>query len=95
MSDVVVIVAEIIVGLALLTVIGAAVGIVVNRLTAKRSPMEILQERYVRGELTREQYAQLRQDLAGIGVLADGTEAPQPIQAASTRSPDEVREVAV
>ncbi|HEX6508816.1 MAG TPA: hypothetical protein VF221_14405 [Chloroflexota bacterium] len=78
MSDIVVIVAEIIIGLALLTVVGAAVGVVVNRMTVKRPPIEMLQERYIRGELTRDQYVQMRQDLAATRTFGEGLRAPQP-----------------
>lgn len=77
MSDVVVGIGEIIIGLALLTVIGAAVGVVVNRLTVKRSPTEVLQERYIRGGLTREQYLQMSQDLEATSTFGEGPKAPQ------------------
>lgn len=30
----------------------------------RRTPQEILQERYVRGEITREQYEQMRKDIS-------------------------------
>jgi len=39
-------------------------------------PLEILQERYTRGELTHEQYEQMRQDLGISAIAGDGLRAP-------------------
>jgi Short C-terminal domain len=78
MSDAVVIVAEIIVGLTLLTVVGGAMAVFVPRLQGKTSPADILRERYARGELTREQYEQVRQDLALPSMFGEVLQAPQP-----------------
>lgn len=77
MSDVVVVVGEIIIGLALLTVVGGAVAVVTTRLLGKASPQEILRERYARGELTREQYEQAQRDIAVPVGLDEGFQRTQ------------------
>jgi hypothetical protein len=71
------IVAEIIVGLAVLVVVIGAVSVVATRLLVKRSPADIARERYARGELTREQYHQMRQDFGITSVAENGFRAPQ------------------
>ncbi|HUY98842.1 MAG TPA: SHOCT domain-containing protein [Thermomicrobiaceae bacterium] len=67
------IVAEVFVGIVLLMIVGGLLGVFVPRMLGESpsSPDEILNRRYARGELTREQYLQMRQDLgipAGAGV---------------------------
>ncbi len=73
------IIAEIFAGIALLTLLTAFVTRWFGP-TAKRGPAEILQERYARGELSRNEYRQMADDL-GITIpltperpvpLADG-----------------------
>ncbi len=69
MNEMALVVAEIIVGIALLGVLAAVVtAVMVPRLSRitpadRPTPESILAERYARGELTREQLAQMRQDL--------------------------------
>lgn len=74
------IIGEIIVGIALLGLLSAAVTAVMVPLlskTEKRSgAAEILAGRYARGELTREQYAQMREDL-GIGTPIGASFGPE------------------
>ena len=73
MSDTFWIVGEIIVGIAILGLLSAPITLIMTRLLAKPpAAAEVLSERYARGELTREQYLQMRQDL-GIG--ADSAKA--------------------
>ena len=67
------IVAEVFVGIVLLMIVGGLLGVFVPRMLGESpsSPDDILNRRYARGELTREQYLQMRQDLgipAGTGV---------------------------
>ena len=77
------IVGEIIVGIAVLGVLSAVVTAVMvpflDHVSKRHGPAEILEERYARGELTREQFQRMRQDL-GIE-LAD-------VPAPSLGSPD-------
>jgi uncharacterized membrane protein len=80
MSETFWIIGEIIIGIALLGLLSAVVTAVMvprlNKLDKHVGPAAILGERYARGELTREQYAQMRQDL-GIGVgVGEGLSAP-------------------
>lgn len=64
MSETAFIVGEIIAGIGILGVLAAIVTVVMTRVLAKApAAMEILDERYARGELTRNQYRQMRQDL--------------------------------
>jgi hypothetical protein len=68
MSETFWIIAEIIAGIAILGIVSAAITAVMVPLLSKRpSSIEILGERYARGELTREQYMQMCRDL-GMGV---------------------------
>lgn len=71
MSDVVIVVAEIIVGIAFLTVVGGLVAVLVSRLQVKPSPADVLEERYARGELTHDQFEQSRRDLAFHGTFGE------------------------
>lgn len=68
MSETVLIIAEIIVGIALLGVLSAVITVIVVRmLPAGRSrAAEILDERYARGELTRDQYDQMQGELESV-----------------------------
>jgi uncharacterized membrane protein len=69
MTGAILLVITIVLGLAFLTVVGAAVGVVVPRLMpGKPSPEAILRERYARGEITAEQFEEMRRRLtAGTG----------------------------
>ena len=79
------IILEIFAGIAFLTVLGAAIGVVMGRMFGTEppggKPESILRQRYARGELTREQYQQMRWDL-GLGSEpvpgpVDGPQAPR------------------
>lgn len=75
MSETAIIIGEVIVGLAFLTVVGGLVSVGVTRLLAKPpTALEILDVRYARGELTREQYQQMRADV-GVGPAETRVEA--------------------
>ena len=63
MNDTVLIVGEIILGIALLTALTAVLTVWATRMTTKRSALEILHERYARGELSHEQYELVRRDV--------------------------------
>jgi hypothetical protein len=67
MSDTFWIVGEIIVGIALLTVLGSAIAVALPRLIPETggNATDILDRRYARGELTREQYLHMREDVIG------------------------------
>ena len=69
MAGAILLVITIVLGLAFLTVVGAAVGVVVPRLVpGKPTPEAILRERYARGEITAEQFDEMRRHLtAGNG----------------------------
>lgn len=73
------IIVEIFLGIGFLVVLTAVSTLVTQRLQGRaKGPEQILQERYARGELTREQYEQMRQDLgipagAGEGMRARET----------------------
>lgn len=72
MSDAALIIAEIIAGIAVLGLLSAVITYVMVRLLSPTPPaVEILQQRYARGELTREQYMQMQQDL-GLTTVAAG-----------------------
>jgi uncharacterized membrane protein len=59
------IIAEVFVGAGVLGLLSAVItAIMVPLLSKYPETEEILRKRYARGELTREQYAQIRQDLA-------------------------------
>ena len=76
MSDTFWIVGEIIVGIAILGLLSAVITLIMTRLLSKPpAAAEVLSERYARGELKREQYLQMRQDL---GISADAAEALRP-----------------
>ena len=78
------IIGEIIVGIAILglgsAVVTAVMAPFLDKRTKRPATAAILGERYARGELTREQYLQMRHDLeidAEVGeVLATGREMP-------------------
>jgi uncharacterized membrane protein len=76
------IIGEIIVGIAILGLLSAVVTAVMvpllNKFSKHAGAAEILGERYARGELTREQYLQMRQDL-GIGSDAEASLGPMPL----------------
>ena len=78
MNDTFWIVGEIIVGIAVLGVLSAVVTAVMvpflDHVSKRHGAAEILAERYAKGEVTREQYEHMRQDL-GIGLTVP--EAPR------------------
>ena len=89
------IILEIFAGIAFLTVLGAAIGVVMGRMFGTEppggKPESILRQRYARGELTREQYQQMRWDL-GLGSepspgSVDGSRAAKPDVAGSQHAP--------
>jgi uncharacterized membrane protein len=65
MSDAVAVIVAITLGLALLAVVGAAVTVLIVRLMPwPKSPgLNILRERYAKGELTDERYEEMRRRL--------------------------------
>src|SRR6516225_7466776 len=64
MSDLAFFVGAIIAAIAFLAALGGVIAVVIVRLLVKSAPPEeILRQRYARGELTREQYEQIRRDL--------------------------------
>ncbi len=62
----VLIIAAITIGLAVLTVIGMAGSVIMVRLLPQKPPpsVEILRERYARGEISEEQFDEMRRHLA-------------------------------
>jgi hypothetical protein len=83
MSDTVFIIGEIIAGIAIIGVGSAIVTVIVARLLPKPTrDAEVLRERYARGDLTREQYVQICQDL---GIAPTGGLAPA--ERADSRQP--------
>lgn len=66
------IIAEIFIGIAFLTLLTAVLTRLMGEGSKKRRPAEILDERYARGELTHEQYVQMRQDLDLSAISEDG-----------------------
>ncbi|HET9017591.1 MAG TPA: hypothetical protein VFN57_18465 [Thermomicrobiaceae bacterium] len=56
---------EIFAGIVLLMIVGGLLGVFVPRMLGESpsSPEETLNRRYARGELTREQYLQIRDDM--------------------------------
>lgn len=82
MSDTFWIIGEIIAGVAILGFLSAVITAVMvpllNKVSKHVGAEQILGERYARGELTREQYLQMRQDL-GIGAEADEDRLPTPM----------------
>jgi putative membrane protein len=85
---------EIFAGIAFLGILAAVITVVMTRWTGKDwaelgaaakggTAEEILRQRYARGELTREQYQQMRQDL-GPGAAA---EAERPATASRAGAP--------
>ena len=66
MDGAVLLVAAIAIGLAFLTVVGAAVAVFLVRvMPAPKSPaLEIVRERYARGEISNEQFDEMRRKLA-------------------------------
>jgi hypothetical protein len=74
MTETTLVIGEIIVGIAFLGVVSAVITVIMVRLLPKgRSrAAEILDERYARGELAADQYAQMRRNIAvqvGVGDL--------------------------
>jgi hypothetical protein len=64
MNGIALIAGMIIAGIALLAVLGTVIAVVIVRLLVKGSPPEeVLRQRYAKGETTRDQYEQMRQDL--------------------------------
>ena len=82
MSETFWIIGEIIVGIGVLGFLSAVITAVMVPLLNKASKHvgaeQILGERYARGEITREQYLQMRQDL-DIGAGAEGEAHPTPL----------------
>jgi len=77
MSETVLIIAEVIVGIAFLGVLSAVITVIMTRMLGKGSrAMDILDERYARGELTREQYEQMREDLEVAASAETSLRAP-------------------
>ena len=75
MTETTFVVGEIVIGIAFLGVVSAVITVIMVRLLPRGRPraVEILDERYARGELTPDQYAQLRRDIsirAGVGEIA-------------------------
>lgn len=66
MNEIVSVIVAIALGLGFLTVVGGGVAVIIARLTpGKPSPaLEILRERYARGEITSDEYEQMRRRLA-------------------------------
>jgi hypothetical protein len=86
MSDTYWIIAEISVGIGFLGVGSALVTVVVSRWLEKPRPAaEILAERYARGELTPEQYRQMRTDLGPELATADNSGPGESDDSASAR----------
>jgi uncharacterized membrane protein len=81
MSETFWIIGEIIVGIALLGLLSAVITAVLvpllNKEGKRSGATEILGERFARGELTREQYDQMRQDLGISANPEDGLHTPQ------------------
>ena len=74
MTETTLVVGEIIVGIALLGVVSAVITVIMVRLLPKgrTRAAEILDERYARGELSPEHYAQMRRNIAiqvGVGEI--------------------------
>jgi hypothetical protein len=74
MTETTFVIGEIIVGIAFLGVVSAVITVIMVRLLPKgRSrAAEILDERYARGELAPDQYAQMRRNIAiqvGVGEI--------------------------
>lgn len=68
MAGFVALVASIVVGLAVLGLVGAGIAVMLVRLLpGKPTPEDILRERYARGEIGEEQFEAMRQRLAGPG----------------------------
>jgi Short C-terminal domain len=79
MSETAVIIGEIIVGIALLSVLTMLLTVWASRLLGKGSAAgKILRERYARGELTREQFEQMRQDLGTTTLTGDSLSVSMP-----------------
>ena len=82
MSDTFWIIGEIIGGIAILGFLSAVITAVMvpllNKVSRHVGAEQILGERYARGELTREEYQQMRRDL-GIGAEAEEERLPAPM----------------
>lgn len=70
------IIAEVFVGLGFLVLLTAVVSRLMGESPKRQGPAEILDWRYAQGELTHEQYQQMRQDL-GLTISRDGFGASQ------------------
>lgn len=78
MSELEFIIAEVIIGIGLLGLLSAVVTAVMVPLLNRQSRVaEILRERYAKGDLSREQYEQMRRDLATVAPSAGGFVAPR------------------
>lgn len=86
MSETTWIIAEIFAGLALLTVLGAAVGRWLSP-PSRRNPTEILNERYARGELSNNEYRQMAENL-GIAVPHGNDQPVRPVERATEARSD-------
>jgi len=77
MSETEFIIAEVIVGIGLLGLLSAVITAVMVPLLSRQSrAVEIVRERYAKGDLSREQYEQMRQDLTIAAPSADAFVAP-------------------
>jgi hypothetical protein len=87
MSETFWIMAEITVGIAFLGILSAVITAIMvpllNKLDKRSRAMEILAERYAQGELTREQYTQMRQDL-GMGAADEARQSIEPADGRDT-----------
>ena len=78
------IIAEVFVGLGFLVLLTAIVSRLMGDNSKRQGPAEILDWRYAQGELTHEQYQQMRQDL-GLTISRDGFGA-SPAESRNTRT---------
>jgi uncharacterized membrane protein len=63
MSDAVQLIAAVVLGIAFLAVFGTALAVVVVRLFSRSTSIEILRERYARGEIDAAAYDEMRKRL--------------------------------
>lgn len=89
MSETTFVIGEIIVGIAFLGVISAVITVIMVRLLprGRSRAAEILDERYARGDLTPDQYAQMRRNIA----IPVGVEETPPVPYVNGAAVDTVR----